>query len=71
MERVTIKDTKYQDKLEVLEYGNGEFALCFKNGKVEESLTGKTVTVTLNLFLDGNETEKANTTAKLKLTVQK
>jgi len=72
-----IKDTKYKDVLEVIEYGDGLFAIGFKNGVVDESLqptgkaTSKTVTVTLNVFMEGNRTTKANTTAKVKLTIVK
>ena len=64
---VTSKDSCFV----VYSYGNGEFALGFANDTVDEKLTGKTVTVTLNIFLDGNETAKANTTAKLKVTILK
>ena len=68
---VSIKSdkNKYDEKLEILSYGNGEFAIGFKSETVHSSLIGKTVTVTVNIFLDGNETEKANTTAKLKVTI--
>ena len=68
---ITVKDARYADKLEVIGYGNGEFAVVFKDGKVDPSLVGKTVTVNLNIFLEGNETTKVNTTAKLKITVVK
>ena len=67
---VTIKDTKYQDKFEILDCGNGQFAIVFSNG-VPETLIGKTVTLNLNVFLEGNPTAKANTTAKVKLTIVK
>lgn len=68
--RVTVKDTKYQDKFEILDYGNGKFAIAFRNG-VPGSLIGKTVTLNLNVFMEGNRTAKANTTAKVKLTIVK
>ena len=68
---ITVKDARYADKLEVIGYGNGEFAVVFKDGKVDPGLVGKTVTVNLNIFLEGNETTKVNTTAKLKITVVK
>ena len=70
VEHVTIKDTKYQDKFEILDYENGQFAIVFSNG-VPETLIGKTVTLNLNVFLEGNPTAKANTTAKVKLTILK
>ena len=68
--KVEIKDAKYQDKFEVIDYGNGQFAIGFRGG-VPESLIGKTVTLNLNIFIEGNQTEKANTTAKVKLTIVK
>ena len=68
--RVEIKDSKYKDKFEILDYGNGEFAIGFKDG-VHESLMGKTVTLNLNVFIEGNEAAKANATAKVKLTIVK
>ena len=68
--RVEIKDAKYQDKFEVIDYENGQFAIAFKDG-VPENLIGKTVTLNLNVFIEGNETAKANTTAKVKLTIVK
>ena len=67
IETVTSKDTRF----EVYSYGNGEFALGFADDSVIKSLAGKNVTVTLNIFLEGNETAKANTTAKLKVTILK
>ena len=69
--QVRIKDSKYQDKFEIIACGNGEFAIAFRDGKVHRSLVGKTVTLTLNVFLEGNQTSKANTTAKVKLTIVK
>ena len=68
--KVEIKDAKYQDKFEVIDYGNGQFAIGFRGG-VPESLIGKTVTLNLNIFIEGNQTEKANTPAKVKLTIVK
>ncbi len=64
-----IKDAKYQNLLEIDSYGNGEFAVGFKDGHVDKSLIGKTITVNLNVFLDGNETVKANATMKLKISI--
>jgi hypothetical protein len=69
--RVEIKDSKYKNKFEVIDYGNGEFAIGFQDEKVSSSLIGKTVTLNLNVFIEGNQTSKANTTAKVKLTVVK
>lgn len=69
--RVEIKDAKYRDLFGIFAYGNGEFAIGFKDGKVPESLASKSVTLNLNIFLDGNETTKANAAAKLKLSIVK
>lgn len=68
---VTVKDAKYKDVFEIYDYGNGRFAIGFKDGKVDTKFLGKTVTLTLNVILDGNESGKINTTVKLKLTVIK
>lgn len=73
IQEVSIKaDRKgYDQMLEVIPYGNGEFAIGFKDETVDRSLIGKTVTVTLNVKLAGNETAKVNATAKLRLTILK
>ena len=69
--KVEIKAAKQRNLFEIIDYGNGEFAIGFKDGNVDESLIGKSVTVTLNVFVEGNQTAKANTTAKVKLTIVK
>ena len=72
--KVEFKDAKQAQMFGLIGYGNGVYAIAFENG-VDSSLVGKsatkTVTVTLNVFIEGNPTEKANTTAKVKLTVVK
>ena len=67
--KIELKDTKQKNLFELFDYGNGTYAIGFKDGKVDKSLIGKTVTVNLNVFLNGNETAKVNTTVKVKLTV--
>lgn len=67
--RVEIKDAKYTDVFEVFDYGNGQFAIGFKDGMVPAKLTS--VNLSLNVWLEGNETTKANTTLKLKVTIVK
>ena len=71
--KVEIKDAKYKDMFEVYDYGNGQFAIGFKDTTVSDKLIGKKatldVTLNLNVFIDGNQTTKANTTAKIKLTI--
>ena len=61
--RVEIKEAKYQNILELYSYGNGQYAIGFKNGNVPKNLKS----LTLNVFLDGNETSNANAAIKLKL----
>ena len=73
--KVEIKDAKYKDIFEVYDYGNGQFAIGFKDETVSSALIGKKasldVTLNLNVFIDGNESAKPNTTAKIKLTIVK
>ena len=72
---VEIKEAKHQDIFEILDYGDGTYAVAFRDRKVHSSLIGKTasktVTLTLNVCLEGNQTTKVNTTVKLKLTILK
>ena len=63
--RIEIKEKKYQGKVQLHSYSDGTFALS------APGLTAKTATVTLNIFLEGNETEKPNASLKLKITLQK
>ena len=67
--RVRIKDAKYRELFQVYVYGNGRYALGFLDGKVDNSLLfGKTsFSIPLEVFLEGNTTDKANTTVNLKL----
>jgi len=73
--RVEIKNTKQAEQFEIISYGNGEYAIAFKDTNVAKNLVGKSatksVTVTLNIFIEGNQLTKANTTASVKLTVVK
>ena len=71
IQSLTVKDAKYQDVFEVYSYGNGQFAIGFRNGTVDSKLIGKTVTLTLNAKLEGNETTKVNGAVKLKFTITK
>lgn len=67
---VEIKAAKYQNTFEILDYENGQFGIAFSNG-VPENLIVKIATLNLNIFIEGNPTAKANTTAKVKLTIVK
>lgn len=65
--KVEFKDAKQAELFEIFDYGNGEFAIGFKNGKSVQST--KPITVTLNVYLDGNTSAKPNATVKLKLSI--
>jgi len=83
--KIELKDSKQRQMLEIIDYGNGLYAIGFKDGTVHKNLlptgkaTSKTITVTLNVYLDGNQTvdpavsktAKVNTTASVKLTIVK
>ena len=68
---VKIKEAKYQELFEIHSYGNNAYAIGFAGNEVGSSLMGKkapkSVTVTLQLFLEGNGGAKANAEVKLKL----
>lgn len=76
--RVVINDKKYKDCLEVFNYGNGQFAIGFKDGKIPEEIekqlekkSSAKISLNLNVFIKGNQAEKANTTAKVTLIIVK
>lgn len=69
--RVEFKDDKQAAMFELIDYGDGAYAIGFKDGQVDKKLVGKSVIVNLNVFIEGNETVKANATASVKLTVVK
>ena len=69
--KVEFKNAKQANMFELIDYGDGTYAIGFKDGKVDKSLIGKTVTVSLNVFIEGNQTAKANATANVKLTIVK
>lgn len=69
--KVAFKNAKQAELFELIEYGDGTWAIGFRDGKVDKSLVGKTVTVNLNVFIEGNQTTKANATVNVKLTVVK
>jgi len=75
---IQIKDAKYKDAFEIIDYRDGSFAICFKDGKIHESIAKQlekkssiSITLNLNVFIEGNESAKANTTQKVKLTIVK
>ena len=83
---IQIKDAKYKDVFEIIDYRDGSFAICFKDGKIHESIAKQlekkssiSITLNLNVFIEGNETvdpaisktAKANATQKVNLTILK
>lgn len=69
--RITFMKAAQADQFEIIEYGDNQFAIGFKNANVDKNLVGKSVTVALNVFIEGNQTAKANATANVKLTIIK
>ena len=69
VEKLTVKDKKYVDLLEVYDYGNGAFAVGFRDAEAAASLAGKNITVNLDVLLKGNVPAKVNATLRLKVTV--
>ena len=69
--KVAFKNAKQAAMFELIDYGDGTYAIGFKDGKVDKSLIGKTVTVALNVFIEGNQTAKANAAVNVKLTIVK
>lgn len=65
--RIEIKDAKNAELFEIFDYGNGRFGIGFKSGKPVRS--AKPITLTLNIFLEGNTTAKPNATGKLKISI--
>ena len=75
---IKIKDAKYKDVFEIIDYRDGSFAVAFKDGKIHESIAKQlekkssvSITLSLDVFMEGNESAKANTTQKVKLTIVK
>lgn len=75
--KVEFRDARQAEMFEIIGYGNGAYAIGFKDEKVHESLiatgkaTSKAVVVPLNVFITGNKTTRANTTVNVKLTIMK
>ena len=61
---VEVLDSKlsaaYRGIFKVIEYGNGEYAIGFVEGANISKVQGKTINVPVNVFIEGNETEKSN-----------
>ena len=70
--KAEIKDQKYKDMFELYNYGNGQFAIGFKDNKVSAAAAKlKSATVTLNVWHTGNNTAKPDSTVSVKVTLVK
>ena len=63
--RVELKDAKLKASYEVLDLGDGQFALRLRPGA-----KAKNGTVTVNLFFEGNNGKKPNATASVKVEIR-
>ena len=69
---VEIKDQKYRDMFELYDYGNGQYAIGFKDNKVSEAAAKlKSASIPLNIRHTGNNTAKPDSTVTLKVTIVK
>ena len=64
--KVTL-DPKLANQFELFDYGNGQYAIGFKDGIVPAKLTS--ANISLNIWLEGNETAKANASVKVKVSI--
>ncbi len=60
-------DPKLANQFEIIDYKNGQYAIGFRDGAVPAKLTS--VNLALNVWLEGNETAKANVSVKVKLNI--
>jgi hypothetical protein len=65
--RVEITDAKLKEQFEIFDYGNGQYAIGFKDGKVPAKVTN--VNLPLEVWLEGNVTAKSNASAKVKISI--
>ena len=61
----------YRGIFEVIDYGNGEYAIGFVDGANVKKVQGKTITLTLKTTVEGNVTTKTNGNLTIKITVAK
>ena len=78
IEKVEIKTAAQAAMFELIDNGDGTYSIAFKDGVIPASIAKQlkkkasyAVTLTLNIFIEGNLTAKANTTASVKLTIKK
>ena len=69
--KVEFKNAKQAALFRLIDNGDGSWSIAFKDGNVDKSLIGKSVTVSLNVFIQGNMTAKANASVNVKLTIVK
>ena len=60
-------DPKLANQFELFDYGNGQYAIGFKDGKVPAKLTN--VNLPLEVWLEGNVTAKSNASPKVKISI--
>jgi hypothetical protein len=69
---VQIKDAKYAAMFELYNYGSGQYAIGFKGDPNETGAAKLTsASITLNVWHDGNETAKPDSTVTVKVTLVK
>ena len=70
--KAEIKDAKNAAMFELYEYGGGRFAIGFKDGVIATSAAKlRGVSIPINIWLDGNETAKPNTTVTVRINIAK
>lgn len=60
-------DPKLQSQFELFDYGNGQYAIGFKEGAVPAKITS--ANISLNIWVEGNGSAKANASLKVKLSI--
>ena len=58
---------KLADQFEIFDYGNGRYAIGFKDSEIPAKITG--VNLPLEVWLDGNGTAKANASVNVKISI--
>ncbi len=70
--KAEIKDAKNAAMFELYEYGGGRFAIGFKDGVIAPAAAKlKSVSIPINIWLDGSETAKPNAAVTIKINIAK
>ena len=70
--KAEIKDAKNAAMFELYEYSGGRFAIGFKDGVIAPSAAKlRSVSIPINIWIDGNETAKPNTTVTVRINIAK